>query len=216
MIDDNAEEYLRSLKIAYSAPLPQGCLLEMGKFSVSYTVATPWTEPQFVTATRTVVIDNVNECAVKEGVGVGAACPELVAMCDTEAGAQCIDEVGTYACRCPKGTEGDGFKPILRLAPNGKGGFAGSMVSEGYKGGKGCRDTSKPVIQLLGPNPKRFRVAKAGGVRAVHPALKDAEDAESNARLEALLLDQRASYESDIRVSIVLLIFAVFRGGASR
>lgn len=81
--DDNAEEYLRSLKITYSRPLPQGCLLDMGEFYVNYTVATPWTTPDFVRAKRTVVIDNVNECLIKEdNMGVGGACPELVAMCD--------------------------------------------------------------------------------------------------------------------------------------
>lgn len=40
----------------------QGCLLEMGTFTVNDTVATPWTTPNFVRATRTVDIDNVNEC----------------------------------------------------------------------------------------------------------------------------------------------------------
>lgn len=33
--DDNAEEYLRSLKIDYSRPLPRGCLLEVGEFVVA-------------------------------------------------------------------------------------------------------------------------------------------------------------------------------------
>ena len=37
IIDDNAEDYLRSLKIDYSRPVPQGCLLEMGQFDVNYT-----------------------------------------------------------------------------------------------------------------------------------------------------------------------------------
>ena len=36
--DDNAEDYLRSLKIAYSRPLPAGCHVEMGTFEVNYTV----------------------------------------------------------------------------------------------------------------------------------------------------------------------------------
>ncbi|KAL7466574.1 hypothetical protein ACHAXS_006879, partial [Conticribra weissflogii] len=123
--DTNAEEYLRSLKITYSRALPQGCLLEMGEFHVNYTVATPWTTPEFVRAKRTVVIENVDECSVEQGLGVGANCPELVAMCDVASGAVCNDEIGTYSCRCPEGTEGDGFRLIPRLKPDGKGGFDG-------------------------------------------------------------------------------------------
>ena len=41
--DENAEEYLRSLNIAYSRPVTQGCLTKVGEFHVNYTIATPWT-----------------------------------------------------------------------------------------------------------------------------------------------------------------------------
>lgn len=200
VVDDNAEEYLRSLKMTYSKPLPQGCLLEMGEFYVNYTVATPWTTPEFVSARRTVVVDNVNECLIKQGVGVGANCPELVSLCDVDAGSRCKDEIGTYTCRCPAGTEGDGFLPIPRLAPDGRGGYVGSMIPRGYKGGTGCRDTSKPVIELLGPNPKRFRVAKpeATRVRGVIVS-KNNKDDDSDGRMEALIVHQRGAYESDIK-----------------
>ena len=196
--DKNAEEYLRSLKMTYSRPLPQGCLLEMGEFYVNYTVATPWTHPEFVRAKRTVVIENVNECKVMQGLGVGANCPELVAMCDADAGAMCIDATGTYSCKCPKGTEGDGFRPIPRLRPNGKGGFEGIMVPRGYLGGTGCRDTSRPVIEILGPNPKTFRVAKVSGLKGI---MRMGEDKDSNSRAETLIAEQRSGYESDLRVS---------------
>ncbi|KAL7532424.1 hypothetical protein ACHAWF_005173, partial [Thalassiosira exigua] len=200
--DDNAEEYLRSLKIAYSRPLPRGCLLEMGSFEVTYTVATPWTDPDRVTATRTVIVDNVDECAAGRGTGagVGADCPELAAMCDVDAGAACEDEVGTYRCECPEGTEGDGFLPIPRLRPDGRGGFAGTLVPRGYRGGTGCRDVRPPVLELRGPNPKRFRVARAGGVRGViGKGGSGDDDEEANARDEALLAEQRSSYERDVR-----------------
>ena len=40
------------------------------------------------------MIDDVSECTVKEHVGVGSNCPELVAMCDGESGARCQDEIG--------------------------------------------------------------------------------------------------------------------------
>jgi hypothetical protein len=214
VIDDNAEEYLRSLKIAYSRPLPRGCLLEVGNFTVDYTVATPWTTPEFARATRTVVIDNVDECRMRDGemgggggagagAGVGADCPELVAMCDYEAGATCGDEVGTYACACPAGTEGDGYSPIPWLRPDGGGGYAGVMVPLGYGGGTGCRDASEPVIEILGPNPKRFRVARTSGIRGVVRSNVGGggDDGGSNARVEALIDAQRSAYEGDIRVS---------------
>jgi len=54
------------------------------------------------------------------------------------------------------------------------------------------------VIELLGPNPKIFRVARAGGLKGV---IKGANDnADSNARVDALLAEQRNAYEKDIKV----------------
>ena len=208
IIDDNAEEYLRSLKIQYSKPLPRGCLLEMDEFHVTYTVAMPWTTPEYVSARRTVIIDNVNECGVMAGSkGVGANCPELVAMCDVDAGASCKDIIGSYSCQCPEGTEGDGFLPISRLRSDGHGRFVGSMIPKGYMGGTGCRDVRIPVIELLGPNPKRFRVAKASGV---HGIVKPGESEKSHARVESLIVEQRSAYESDIRVSLDFITFVIY------
>ena len=199
VIDDNAEEYLRSLKITYSRPLPQGCLLDMGEFYVNYTVATPWTSPEFVRAKRTVVIQNVNECKVRMNDGnIGSQCPELVSMCDVDAGAACLDEIGTYTCQCPEGTEGDGFLPIPRLRPDGKGGFVGTMIPKAYNGGTGCRDTSRPVIELMGPNPKVFRVAKTSGLKGVVKGAND--NADANTRVDVILAEQRTTYEKDIKV----------------
>jgi hypothetical protein len=199
IIDDNAEEYLRSLKIEYSRPLPQGCLLEMGQFQVNYTVATPWTTPNHARAQRRVIIENVNECIVKKTEGIGKNCPELVAMCDVDAGAQCMDEIGTYTCKCPEGTEGDGFLPIARLRPDGRGGFSGTMVPMNYMGGTGCRDTSRPVIEILGPNPKKFQVAKVSRLEGDLKAGED--DRETNVKLESLRVDRRGYYENEIQVS---------------
>jgi hypothetical protein len=122
-------------------------------------------------------------------------------MCDYEAGATCRDEVGTYACVCPVGTEGDGYRPIPRLRPDRRGGYAGVMVPLGYGGGTGCRDTSEPVIEIIGPNPKRFRVARTSGIRGIVRANVDGDGEASNARIEALIDVQRSAYEGDIRVS---------------
>eukprot|EP00804_Cyclotella_cryptica_P014414 CCRYP_004765-RB/>CCRYP_004765-RB protein AED:0.06 eAED:0.06 QI:568/1/1/1/0.66/0.5/4/954/956 len=200
IIDDNAEEYFRSLRISYSKPLPQGCLLEIGQFDVNYTVATPWTTPDYARAKRTVIIGNVNECLVKKDAGVGKSCPELVAMCDIDAGATCIDVMGSYSCKCPEGTEGDGFLPIARLKPNGKGGFVGSLVPLNYRGGTGCRDTSRPVIEILGPNPKKFRVATVAGLKGDFKTRDD--DRATSTKIESLLAERRSYYENEIKFAI--------------
>ncbi|EJK45231.1 hypothetical protein THAOC_36159, partial [Thalassiosira oceanica] len=184
IVDDNAEEYHRSLKISYSRPLPQGCLLELAEFYVDYTVATPWTEPEFVRARRTVVIQNVNECKIKVGSEIGTDCPELVARCDVDDGAKCLDLNGSYSCQCPDGTAGDGFKKI-----------ESGLMPEGYNGGSGCRDITPPVIRLLGPNPKKFQVGKAGSIQGVLAE----ENEESVARAETLLALQRSSYGRDLK-----------------
>lgn len=162
-------------------------------------MATPWTTPEFVRATRRVVIGNVNECRLSATSGIGADCPGLVARCDTGAGAACMDEVGTYRCACPDGTTGDGFLLIPRLTPDGRGGYAGGVVPQGYAGGNGCRDTRPPALELRGPNPKMFRVARSSGVRGVLPV---EEDEGQRARAEGLAVTQRGAYESDIRVSL--------------
>ena len=63
----------------------------------------------------------------------------------------------------------------------------------GYSGGTGCKDTSKPVIQLLGPNPKVFRTCKCGGLTGVMKQTKRKVEKD-----QKLIGDQREGYESDI------------------
>lgn len=167
--DENAEEYLRSLKIAYSQPIPYGCLTQIGEFHVNYTVATPWTSPPFVSITRRVIIEDIDECSL-DSRKLQDTCPELIPRCDTRAGAKCVNTVGSYSCQCPQYTSGDGFVPTTFEK--------GALIPEGFKGGTGCRDTSKPVITLAGPNPKIFRVSPCGGIagimkgKQVRPELK--------------------------------------------
>jgi hypothetical protein len=110
-----------------------------------------------------------------------------------------MDEIGTYTCKCPEGTEGDGFLPIARLRPDGRGGFSGMMVPMNYMGGTGCRDTSRPVIEILGPNPKKFQVAKVSRLEGDLKAGE--EDRETNVKLESLRVDRRSYYENEIQVS---------------
>jgi hypothetical protein len=183
IIDENAEEYARSLKITYSKPLPPGCLAEMGEFHVNYTVATPWTSPPYVRITRRVIIENINECTL-DVTKYETQCPELIPQCDFAAGATCADTIGSYTCRCPEHTSGDGFKAIHAIDK--------IATPQGYKGGTGCVDTSKPTLTILGPNPKVLKVCKCGGLVGV----MSGKSSES----EDLCNEQRKRYDSELKV----------------
>lgn len=182
--DENAEEYLRSLKIAYSQPLPSGCLTKIGEFHVNYTVATPWTSPPYVRITRRVIIEDINECNLDVAF-YKKACPDLVPRCDTAIGATCVNTIGSYTCKCPKFTSGDGFQKDISFGP--------LNTPEGFHGGQGCQDTGVPVIKLLGPNPKVFRVCECGGISGII-GKKGQKDAEMKTA-------QQSHYGNDIRVS---------------
>mmetsp|Transcript_1633 Transcript_1633/g.2319 ORF Transcript_1633/g.2319 Transcript_1633/m.2319 type:complete len:950 (+) Transcript_1633:57-2906(+) len=196
IIDDNAEDYLRSLKITYSRPLPPGCLTQMGSFHVNYTVATPWTSPPYVRVTRNVIISDIDECSIDVST-YERQCPQLIPKCDTQAGAKCINTQGSYTCKCPKYTSGDGFLPIGYTHTDMKG--SNSLVSHGYVGGSGCRDTTKPSIYLLGPNPKIFRTCKCGGLGGVmKPSKKRRGELGISDNLD-FIERQKKGYEEDIR-----------------
>jgi hypothetical protein len=185
--DENREEYLRSLKIAYSRPLPQGCLTEMGEFHVNYTIATPWTSPPYVRIQRRVIIEDIDECQLDVAL-YEKKCPELIPHCDINSGAKCVNTLGSYTCQCPKYTSGDGFQVEWNLDRS-------LPQPQGYKGGTGCVDTSKPVIQIVGPNPKVFRVCECGGINGIlgsKPSNKDAD----------LKASQQKHYDADIQVCI--------------
>ena len=194
VIDENAEDYLRSLKIAYSRPLPPGCLAEIGSFHVNYTVAMPWANPPYARVTRNVIIDDIDECNL-DAVRFETTCPQLIPQCDTAAGAICKNTNGSYTCKCPKYTSGDGFKFISSVKIENDH-FIGGPV--GYKGGTGCKDTSKPVIELVGPNPKVIRTCKVGGLSGIMKATKKRSD-HKNEKMQG---DQMRGYEEDIATLI--------------
>lgn len=185
IVDDNAEDYMRSLKIAYSTPLPKGCLSNIGEFHVNYTVATPWTTPSFVRITRHVIIEDIDECKLDVSK-YEESCPVLVPRCDIEAGATCVNTIGSYRCQCPQYTSGDGFLPDVDFHGHNPGGYAG---------GTSCRDTSIPIIQLKGPNPKFFNVCPCGGISGVMKP-KPSSSKDDHDLLEA----QRQHYGEDIKV----------------
>ena len=184
ILDVNKEEYLRSLKIAYSHPLPNGCLTQIGEFHVNYTIATPWTSPPYVRITRRVIIEDIDECLL-DAKKYEVTCPELVPKCDVASGAKCVNTIGSYSCQCPKFTTGDGFLSGL--------GFAAGKGPKGFVEGNGCHDTSKPVIELVGPNPKVFRVCGCGGLNGI--LRKNSRD-----RHSSLQTAQQSTYSDDIKV----------------
>ena len=199
IVDDNAEDYLRSLKVTYSQPLPPGCLTGVGEFHVNYTVAMPWANPPYVRITRRVIIEDINECSILSSPKLlkkyQQTCPQLIPQCDTEAGAECSNIVGSYACQCPARTSGDGFLPSATFDETD----TAYPKPSSYKGGTSCGDTSKPVLTLKGPNPKIFRVAKVAGlVGVISPYTRNFNE-EAKEKLET---DQRALYEPDIKEMI--------------
>jgi hypothetical protein len=196
IIDENAEEYLRSLRITYSKPLPPGCIVQMGDFHVNYTVATPWTSYQFVRVTRHVIVEDIDECTL-DTAKYQNTCPELIPQCDVAAGAQCINTIGSYTCKCPKHTTGDGFKASSS--------FASTLTPAGYKGGTSCVDTSKPVIEIMGPNPKVLRVCKCGGLTGVIGSGNN-----QGAEHDRLCAQQRSKYGRNLKVRIFVENFGLY------
>eukprot|EP00547_Thalassionema_nitzschioides_P013779 CAMPEP_0194246210 /NCGR_PEP_ID=MMETSP0158-20130606/14660_1 /TAXON_ID=33649 /ORGANISM="Thalassionema nitzschioides, Strain L26-B" /LENGTH=920 /DNA_ID=CAMNT_0038982061 /DNA_START=43 /DNA_END=2805 /DNA_ORIENTATION=- len=189
IIDENAEEYLRSLRITYSKPLPPGCMESIGSFHVNYTVATPWTSYQFVRVTRNVEVTDIDECSLNIA-HYQEMCPSLVPQCDVEAGAKCVNTIGSYKCRCPEHTNGDGFKTISSdITPPGS-----------YQGGTGCMDTSKPVIEILGPNPKVLKVCKCGGITGIMGGGRENRSATNDDG--QLCAQQRSKYGDNLKTLI--------------
>ena len=196
IVDDNAEDYLRSLKVTYSKPLPPGCLTGVGEFHVNYTVAMPWANPPYVRITRQVIIEDINECSILSNVRAlkkfQQTCPQLIPQCDTDAGAECRNTIGSYSCQCPVRTSGDGFRSSAKFYDD-----ESYPRPSSFKGGTSCTDTSKPVIKLQSPNPKIFRVAEYAGLSGVISQSNHNEDEKAR-----IVSSHRALYEPDMKEMI--------------
>uniref|UniRef100_A0A7S1VQV2 EGF-like calcium-binding domain-containing protein n=1 Tax=Grammatophora oceanica TaxID=210454 RepID=A0A7S1VQV2_9STRA len=160
----------------------------MDDFHVNYTVETPWTTPPYVRITRRVIVDDIDECSF-DVAKYTEKCPPLLPQCDTSAGAKCINTVGSYSCQCPKFTSGDGFMKDAS--------FANIYTPKGYLGGTSCVDNHRPTIRLLGPQPKKFKVCKCGGLGRL--TASDAEVSTMDAGMEELCTTQRDKYDSQLR-----------------
>lgn len=186
--DKNKEEYQRVIRIEYSVPYPRDCLHKIGSFNVNYSVDTPWTVPPYQKITRQVVIEDIDECSL-DMHQYEKTCPILVHRCDTDAGAKCVNTNGSYTCKCPKYTAGDGFLPGVA--------FKKEEAPIGFKGGESCHDVGKPVITLQGPNPKIFRVCECGGLSGVMTKKEGGKNTD-------MRQNQQSQYEDEIKVSLDL------------
>lgn len=140
-------------------------------------------------------------------------CPELLPKCDVMAGAKCKNNVGSYTCLCPEFTSGDAFMVIDSVVlrrdddnendneSNGK--YIGAP--DGYQGGIGCKDTSRPIIDILGPNPKIFQTCKYDGLngftrRDNKKEIKSRGDEGRNSK--DLVESKRKAYEQKMKYMI--------------
>ena len=196
ILDRNSENYDRKLQIKY-IKTPQSpinpmkdlgsCLKQVGNFEVLYTVSTPWTTPSSTSITRTVVVEDLDECGLEEDArtAVLRTCPDLLAgKCDV--GAKCVNSVGSFKCECAKCTSGDGFLPLPSSSSHVK--------PAGYSGGTGCKDSCEPKVVVKGENPKIFKVCKCGG--GILPSAGSAGPSGGDDRSSK---DSKSLYSSQIR-----------------
>jgi len=151
--DDNAEDIMRSLKIEYSHPILHTCLLDVGEYEVRYTVRTPWTTPSSVSIVRKVLVEDVDECALlsllssTNNDALNKCEQMMVPQCAVDEGATCRNSAGGgYSCECPRYTTGDGY--LRNIAPDHLSNNRGNI--KGYRGGTGCVDVGKPILQKHG------------------------------------------------------------------
>ena len=134
--DNNNESFSRTVKVAYSEPIPH-CLdvaigpnHEQATFNITYKLMTPWLAKKEYDTFRQVIVSDIDECALSEAETerLEKECPKFVSRCDIHNGAKCTNTIGSYECSCPAGYAGDGM-----VAPYGH----------------GCLDKTPPTIECV-------------------------------------------------------------------
>lgn len=167
IVDENAEAYERSLRVAYSKArdFPSrrkgdgAPFFKLGDYQVTYRIDTPWTSPPFVETLRRVRVVDEDECSLPTGHNCSSRCvPE----------ARCVNEPGGYRCECPSGYKGDGFPsleiPDYWLLGRAEDNADAWRIPETFAGGTGCVDVTPPELRLLGPNPRVLRLERCDQV----------------------------------------------------
>jgi hypothetical protein len=122
----------------------------VGEYKVVYSVVANWTTQKKVTATRTVVVRDINECRLPQ---THPKYPKWHHMCDPPA--SCNNTIGGYECHCPPGSVGDGALP---LAEN-------QRRPGNFRNGSGCVDIRPPVIELTPrQGPRVLTLCKCEGL----------------------------------------------------
>lgn len=106
VVDDNLEKTRPRKMIVTFPDRPLGrCVDDIGQYHVNYQLDVDWlsdgdSPPPGTTATRTVIVDDVDECSYD------GPCEQFIPTCSKDA--ICHNVVGSYECRCPNGYAGDG------------------------------------------------------------------------------------------------------------
>ncbi|KAJ8609470.1 hypothetical protein CTAYLR_005457 [Chrysophaeum taylorii] len=134
LIDDPGipKSLTRRIKVSYPDGQLGRCVSKIGTFIVNYRLD-DWVVDSNVTwdsQNRTVIVSDIDECSYT------GTCEQFIPQC--VASAECMNEVGSYTCKC-------------------RGGYTG----DGRKDGQGCQDTQPPVLKCFGAGcvPKVFRAA---------------------------------------------------------
>jgi len=135
VLDKSKQASKRQINIDYSDPLG-GTLLQVGEYTVYYSIDTPWLPTEHVTQKRTVIVEDIDECTYTGPLAfLRHSCVDTLGIC--------TNTYGAYTCSCLPGYSGDGFTS-----------------------GTGCTDITPPVIQCHGKGcqPRKFKACNCIGM----------------------------------------------------
>jgi hypothetical protein len=132
--DSQPENFVRKVQIDYSHPFG-AYFRQPGHFEVMYTIQTPWLgADRNITKTRTVIVNDVDECTYTGDVA------SFHHQCS--ATARCVNTYGSYDCLCPAGYEGDARFPGT--------GCTDSRPPQLACAGKGCSIMNFKAVSCVG------------------------------------------------------------------